>query len=486
MKKEKQRSQRKLSTVIDQKSVIQDLSAKRVGIERNVIEDSLYIPTIVLDFAKGKTYHVRTFGCQGNERDGETICGILETLGFTYSDDPKNADLVLLNTCAVRENAENTLYGNVGIIKNIKKTKPNMIFGVCGCIPQESDIIKDLLTKSPHIDLVFGTHNIQRLPYLLEQVLLSEKSIVEVLADRADVVENLPVKRAKSTRAFVNVMYGCDKFCTYCIVPYTRGKERSRELKDVMEEVNSLIKEGYKDVTLVGQNVNNYGFDIDLSFEALLEEVAKTGIERIRFTTSNPWNFSDAIIATMKKWPNIMPSVHLPAQSGSDAVLKKMNRGNTNEEYLSVFNKLKKEIPNVSVTCDIIVGFPGETQEDFEKTLALVDYCKYDNVFHFIYSPRQGTPASKFEDNEQMEVKQQRLYKLTEHVRQWAKWNNENYVGKTVKVLVEGPSAKDKNVLAGYTDTLKLVNFTGNAKPNDIVEVEIVSASINTLNGKQL
>lgn len=454
----------------------------------SVIERSLFqIPTEIKQLGQGKKYYLRTYGCQANERDSETIAGILEELMFTPVTVPEEADLVILNTCAVRKNAEDKVLGEMGSLKRLLKDNPDVIFGLCGCMAQEEEIVNLLLDKYRHVKLIFGTHNIHRLPELLYDVMLGGKRSVEVLSKEGEVIENLPVKRFGKHKAWVNIMYGCDKFCTYCIVPYTRGKERSRTMEDVLAEIRQLKEEGYKEVTLLGQNVNSYGKDlhIEKGFAALLEETAKIGIERIRFTTSHPWDFSDEMIDVIAKYDNIMPFIHLPVQSGDSDMLKIMGRRYTREEYLTLFHKIKDKVKGCAFSTDIIVGFPNETEEQFQQTLSLVDDCKFDNVFTFIYSPREGTPAAKMVDNVSLKEKQRRLAELNERWNIYANEKNMAYQGKIVKVLVDGVSKKNKEVYSGYTETNKLVNFTAtNVKPGDIVNVRITSCKTFSLDGE--
>ena len=407
-----------------------------------------------------KKYYVKTYGCQMNEHDSENIKAILEDMSFTETDDMESADLILLNTCAIRENAHNKVFGMVGRIKNLKEKNPNLIAGICGCMAQEEVVVNEILEKYNFLDIVFGTHNIHNLPNILYTAINKKDLEVEVLSIEGEVIENIPVKRDSKYKAWVNIMYGCDKFCTYCIVPYTRGKQRSREPKYIIDEVKELVEKGYQEVTLLGQNVNAYGKDLNINYDMsnLLEDVAKTGINRIRFVTSHPWDFNDSMIEVIKKYDNIMPYIHLPLQSGSDSILKLMGRRYTKKSYIELYNKLKKALPHSSITTDIIVGFPNETEEDFNETLDVVNTCKFDGAFTFIFSPRVGTPAAKMADNVTLEEKNQRLYKLNELVNKYSKEANDRYLNKIVPVLIEGTSEKDESMLMGYTDTMKLVN----------------------------
>ena len=408
----------------------------------------------------GKTYYIKTYGCQMNVHDSENIKAILEEMGFKESSSMEQADLILLNTCAIRENAHNKVFGMIGRLKHMKEDRPDLITGVCGCMAQEEIVVNEILNKFKFLDLVFGTHNIDELPEILNEAMHNNKTYVDVKSIEGDIIEDIPVKRDSKYKAWVNIMYGCDKFCTYCIVPYTRGKQRSRRFGDIIREVKSLKDSGYKEVTLLGQNVNAYGKDLGLEFDMgdLLEEVAKTGIERVRFVTSHPWDFTDKMIGVIGKYPNIMPYIHLPLQSGSDRILKLMGRRYTKKSYLELFNKIKKTIPNVSITTDIIVGFPGESEDDFLDTLDVVNTCKYDSAFTFIFSPREGTPAAKMKDETPLSIKEERLHRLNEIVNKYALEANQKYLGKVVPVLLENVSEKDDSMLAGYTDTMKLVN----------------------------
>ena len=433
-----------------------------------------------------KKYFIKTYGCQMNEHDSENIKAILEEMSFEYTDEMEDADLILLNTCAIRENAHNKVFGYLGRIKHLKETKPNIIVGLCGCMAQEEVVINEILEKYNWLDIVFGTHNIHALPDILLKALKNKKINVEVLSIEGDVVENIPVKRDSKYKAWVNIMYGCDKFCTYCIVPYTRGKQRSRLPEFIIEEVNKLVTDGYKEVTLLGQNVNAYGKDLDINYGManLLEDVTNTGIERIRFVTSHPWDFTDEMIEIIKKYDNIMPYIHLPLQSGSNNILKLMGRRYTKESYLKLFEKLKKTIPNVSITTDIIVGFPNETLDDFNETLEVVNKCKFDSAFTFIFSPREGTPAAKMNDSISLEEKNRRLYELNEVVNKYALENNMKYLNQTVKVLLEETSKKDENMLVGYTETMKLVNVKADKKYiGKIVDVKITDVKTWSMDG---
>ncbi len=421
--------------------------------------DKYNIPNTIKGIGKNKKYTILTYGCQMNVHDSENISGIMEELEYTKEENYEKADVIILNTCAIRENAHNKVIGILGRIKKLKEENPNIITIIGGCMPQEESVSNMLKDKYKWVDIVLGTHNIYDIPVLLDNIMKERKQNIEVYSIEGSIIENLPVKRDSKYKAWVNIQYGCDKFCSYCIVPYTRGKQRSRLPIDILKEVQELKDKGYKEVTLLGQNVNAYGKDLENKYTManLLEDVSKIGIDRIRFVTSHPWDFSSEMIDVIAKYDNIMPYIHLPIQSGSDNILKKMNRRYSTNEYKKLFYELKEKIPGVSITTDIIVGFPNETEEDFQKTIDIYNELKYDLAYTFIYSPREGTPASTMKDNVPKEVKEERLQRLNKVVNKYAKENNEKYLNKVVPVLIEGYSDKG-NKLMGYTDTMKLVN----------------------------
>ncbi len=469
--------------------LVPDLKEAKIRTKKeSIVKANEYIINNELkSLGKDKLYFLKTYGCQMNEHDSENIKAILEDMGFSETKDMEDADLILLNTCAIRENAHNKVFGYLGRAKNLKSRKPGVLVGICGCMAQEEVVVNKILSEYKWMDFVFGTHNIHKLPQVLEKSIKDHKLNVEVLSCEGDVIENIPVKRDSKSKAWINIMYGCDKFCTYCIVPYTRGSQRSRRKEYILEEVKDLIKDGYKEVTLLGQNVNAYGKDLDDNYymENLLEDVALTGIERIRFVTSHPWDFTDRMIDVIAKYDNIMPYIHLPLQSGSDRILKLMGRRYTKESYLELYNKLKKNIPNCSITTDIIVGFPGETEEDFNETLDVVNKCKYDGAYTFIFSPREGTPAAKMKDDVSLEEKEKRLYKLNELINKYSKENNDKYLNKTVKVLLEGVSEKGEDTLMGYTETMKLVNVKAEKEYiGTIQDVTITSVKTWSMDGE--
>ena len=435
---------------------------------------------------KGKKYFIKTYGCQMNVHDSEEIKKILENLGYTEIEDYEQADLIILNTCAIRENAHDKVFGFLGRCKHLKKTNKDLIIGLCGCMAQEENVVKEIREKHKYIDIVFGTHNMNELPDMLMN--FYGKQSINVYSKEGDVIEfgNL-YKRDSKITAWVNIMYGCDKFCTYCIGPYTRGKQRSRKSEDILKEVKELKEQGYKEITLLGQNVNAYGKDLEgeIEFSKLLEKVSDTGIERIRFVTSHPWDFTDKMIDVIASRENIMPYIHLPLQSGSNKILKLMGRRYTKEEYLELFNKIRNKVKNASITTDIIVAFPGETEEDFNDTLDVVNTCKYDGAFTFIYSPRENTPAAKMKNDLTEEEKEDRLHRLNELVNKYSKESNERMLNTIQKVLVTGVSEKDSNKVCGYTENMKLVNV---AAPMDtigqIINVKITDAKSFSLDGE--
>ena len=447
---------------------------------RNFSLDNQY-----LDLGKNKKFFLKTYGCQMNEHDSENIKGMLNMMQFTETEEMEEADLILLNTCSIRENAHNKAFGMLGRIKHLKETNPNIVVGLCGCMAQEEGVISEILQKYRFLNFVFGTHNLDDLPKLVDEGLKGSKLNIDVLSVEGDIVETMPVTRDSKYKAYINIIYGCDKFCTYCIVPYTRGKQRSRLKEDILKEVEELIQEGYQEITLLGQNVNAYGKDLYKDYELadLLLDISKLNIPRIRFITSHPWDFTDKLVNVIKENDNILNYVHLPVQSGSNKILKLMGRRYTKESYKELFDKLKS-IPNISITTDIIVGFPGETEEDFQDTLDIVNYCKYDSAFTFIYSPRENTPASKLEDNVTLEEKEQRLYRLNELVNKYSKEANTRILNKVENVLVEGESTKEGN-LFGYTETNKLVNFPGDKSLiGKILKVKIIDAKSFSLDGE--
>ena len=439
-------------------------------------------------FGKNKKYFVRTYGCQMNEHDSEKICGMLESVGYKSTDDIESADIVILNTCAIRENAHDKVFGFLGVLKHIKDTtNPNLLVGICGCMAQEEVVVNEILKKYRYVDFVCGTHNLDNLISIIENKIETNNQQIEVLSYEGDIVENIPVVRESEYSAWVDIIYGCDKFCTYCIVPYTRGSQRSRKKEAIIDEVKKLKEAGYKEITLLGQNVNAYGKDIydNYNLANLLADVSDTGIERIRFVTSHPWDFTEEMVDIIAERDNIMPYIHLPFQSGSNKILKLMNRRYTKEEYLKLYNSIREKVKGSSITTDIIVGFPGETEEDFEETLDLVNKCKFDGAFTFAFSPRENTPAALMKETVSEEVKMDRLHRLNEVVNKYSNEANKKMYGTIVKCLVVSLSDKDKDKVCGYTENMKLVNIKGDKSLiGKIVNVKITDTKSFSLDGE--
>lgn len=469
------------------KFIVPSLKDARKRLTKNTNHIHFKLDEKYLGIGDGKFYHLKTYGCQGNLADSEKISGILESVGYKKTDSDEKADLIIFNTCAIRENAENRVFGELGRIKSLKESNPQLIMGLCGCMAQEEKVVDLIKKKYPQVDIVFGTHNIHNLPEYLENCYSNQGRVFEVYSIEGDIVEDVPVRRDHNKKAWVNIMYGCDEFCTYCIVPYTRGKERSRLPEDIIKEVEQLANEGYIEITLLGQNVNAYGKDFtdrNYTFADLLKDLNNTNIKRIRFTTSHPRDLDDATIEAMARGGNIMPHLHLPVQSGSNEILKKMNRKYTKEEYLEKIEKLKKAIPSISITTDIIVAFPGESEEDFNETLDLVRKADFEGAYTFIFSPREGTPAAELEDNLSKEVKKERLLTLNKLINEGYAKGNIRFEGEIVEVLVEGFSDK-KDTLTGYTPNNKLVNFVGKEELiGTLVNVKIEKAFSWHLRGK--
>lgn len=464
--------------------------AKKRGKEEVKYHKDFAVSEDFKGMGNGRKFYIRTYGCQMNEHDTEVMAGIFMELGYEPTESVEDANVILLNTCAIRENAENKVFGELGHLKQLKMENPDLLLGVCGCMSQEESVVNKILKTYQHVDMIFGTHNIHRLPSILQEAYMSKEMVVEVWSKEGDVIENLPKVRRGNIKAWVNIMYGCDKFCTYCIVPYTRGKERSRRPEEIIQEVRKLAAAGYQEITLLGQNVNAYGKDFeDMKYGLgdLMEEIRKIDIPRIRFTTSHPRDFDDQLIDVLAKRGNLVEHIHLPVQSGSSNILKIMARKYDREQYLELVRRIKAAIPDVALTTDIIVGYPNETDEQFEDTLSLYKEVGYEAAFTFIYSPREGTPAAKMEDNVPMEVKKKRLQRLNDLVNEMSKKAMEKYEGQVVEVLVEGESKNNPDVLAGYTRKNKLVNFTGpKTVIGELVKVKITEAKTWSLNGEMV
>lgn len=464
--------------------------AKKRGKEEVKYHNDFSIPKEFRGMGEGRKFYIRTYGCQMNEHDTEVMAGIFLALGYEPTDNTEDANVILLNTCAIRENAENKVFGELGHLKHLKTEKPDLLIGVCGCMSQEESVVNKILKTYNQVDMIFGTHNIHRLPNILHDAYMSKEMVVEVWSKEGDVIENLPKVRRGKIKAWVNIMYGCDKFCTYCIVPFTRGKERSRRPEEIIQEVRHLAAQGYQEVTLLGQNVNAYGKDLeDMKYGLgdLMDELRKIDIPRIRFTTSHPRDFDDHLIEVLAKGGNLMDHIHLPVQSGSTDVLKIMARKYTREQYLELVSKIKAAIPNVALTTDIIVGYPNETDEQFEETMSLYREVGYELAYTFIYSPREGTPAAKMQDNVPLEVKKERLQRLNALVNELSAEAMKKYKGQIVEVLVEGESKNNPDVLAGYTSRNKLVNFAApKSAIGKIVKVRITDTKTWSLNGEMV
>ncbi|MFS0875454.1 tRNA (N6-isopentenyl adenosine(37)-C2)-methylthiotransferase MiaB [Solibacillus isronensis] len=462
--------------------------AKKRGKEEVKYHKDFDIEEKYLGMGQDRKFYIRTYGCQMNEHDTEVMAGIFMQLGYTPTEMIEEADVVLLNTCAIRENAENKVFGELGFLLKYKRKNPEMLIGVCGCMSQEESVVNKILKQYQHVDMVFGTHNIHRLPNILHDAYMSKEMVVEVWSKEGDVIENLPKKRIGSIKAWVNIMYGCDKFCTYCIVPYTRGKERSRRPEEIIQEVRELAAQGYKEIMLLGQNVNAYGKDFDdieYRLGDLMDELRKIDIPRIRFTTSHPRDFDDHLIEVLAKGGNLVDHIHLPVQSGSNEILKIMARKYTREHFLQLVDKIKAVIPGVTLTTDIIVGYPNETEEQFQETLDLYRQVGFDMAFTYIYSPREGTPAAKMVDNVTEEEKKDRLHRLNAIVGEYSAKELKDLEGQTVEVLVEGSSKRRDDVLAGYTRKNRLVNFKADPKYiGKLVNVKILEAKSYSLMGE--
>ena len=436
---------------------------------------------------KNKMYYILTMGCQLNENDSEKLIGIMEEMGYTKSDDIKNADLYVINTCCVRENAEEKLFGKLGELKKIKENK-NIVIAIGGCMMQEEHITEKIKKSYPFVDVVFGTHTLHKFPEDLYTAITKNKKVKDVIDIDGEIYEGLPVKRSSNKQASVIIMYGCNNFCSYCIVPYVRGRERSRKPEDILNEIKELAKEGYREITLLGQNVNSYKGGENYNFANLLEDVDKIeGIEVIRFVSPHPKDFTDDVIDVISKSKKISRLIHVPLQSGSTNVLKEMNRKYTKEQYLDLIKRIRNKIPDVVFSTDIIVGFPGETEEDFEDTIDVVKQVNFEQIFMFIYSRRVGTRADKMENQIPEEIKHKRFDRLKQVFEESVEENNKKYIGTTQKILVEGYSKNNQDMLTGRTDTNKVVIFEGPEKLiGKIINIKIISEHKWYLKGEVL
>lgn len=433
--------------------------------------------------------NTETYGCQQNENDTERIRGILKEAGYEFCDRADDADLVIYNTCAVRENAEDRVYGRLGILRHIKETRPELVIGLCGCMVQQEGMAEKLLKVHNHIDLIFGTHALYKLPELLLATLESKKTVTDTKNSDGSICEDLPILRDEKNKAWVSIMYGCNNFCSYCIVPYVRGRERSRAPEHILAEIKELVKSGVSEICLLGQNVNSYGKDLkeNCDFSDLLRMVNNIeGVKRIRFMTSHPKDFGEKLIRTMTECEKVCHQLHLPFQAGNNRVLSEMNRKYTKEEYIKKIEMVKAAIPDIALSTDVIVGFPTETNADFEDTLDVLKKVEFDTIFSFIYSRREGTPAAKMDfvlTNEEIHKNFDRLLEVQNAI---SKRKNEAYVGKTYSVLVDGVSKNNEKMLSGRTDTGKIVNFEGDkALAGQYVDVKITEAHTWSLNGER-
>lgn len=443
-----------------------------------------------INAGKNLKFTIFTMGCQLNENDSEKLCGMLEEMNYTKTDNISESDFIIFNTCCVRENAEDKLFGKLGEVKKIKEQKGTII-AICGCMMQEKHIVEKIKKSYPFVDILFGTHTMHKLPEDLYTVICNRTKIQDILDIDGEIIEGLPIKRNDNIKASVTIMNGCNNFCSYCIVPYVRGRERSRNPEDIINEIENLAKEGYKEITLLGQNVNSYKGNGNLGitkFSELLRAVNKIeGIERIRFISPHPKDFSDDVIEAIRDCEKVCKIIHLPLQSGNTEILKKMNRKYTKEQYLELVEKMKTKIPGLALSTDIIVGFPGETDENFEDTLDVVSKVHYEQVYMFIYSRRVGTPGDKMENQVPEPEKHTRFDKLKALVESQIDENNKKYVGTVQKVLVEGKSKTNENMLTGRTDTNKVVNFEGNENLiGNIINLKIISEHMWYLKGEIL
>lgn len=428
------------------------------------------------------TFCVTTFGCQMNARDSEKLVGILEQIGYVEETEEEKADFVIYNTCTVRENANLRVYGRLGQLKRVKKTNPHMMIGLCGCMMQEPQVVEKLKKSYRFVDIIFGTHNIYKFAELIAKRFESDEMVIDIWKDTDKIVEDLPSERKFSFKSGVNIMFGCNNFCSYCIVPYVRGRERSRNPKDIIREIERLVADGVVEVMLLGQNVNSYGKNLEhpMTFAHLLQEIEKIeGLERIRFMTSHPKDLSDELIEVMKHSKKICKHLHLPVQSGSSRILEKMNRRYTKEKYLDLVEKIKTAVPDISLTTDIIVGFPGETEEDFQETLDVVRKVRYDSAFTFIYSKRTGTPAAAMEDQVPEDVVKDRFNRLLKEVQEISAEVCKVHTGTVQKALVESVNDHDSHLVTGRLSNNILVHFPGTS---DLIG-KIVDVSLDECKG---
>lgn len=471
------------------------MERKNVIVPESEIKEQQKYSKKVLEYyeSKGKTPKalIETYGCQQNENDSERIKGMLAVMGFDFTDNEDEADFILFNTCAVREGAEMRVLGNIGALKRICAKRPELIVGICGCMMQQESMSKRIKSKFKHVSVVFGTHSLYTFPEIMYRAVCEKERVIHRIESEGRLAEDIPVHREKSASAWVSIMYGCNNFCSYCIVPYVRGRERSREPEDVIKEIEKLAKEGVKEITLLGQNVNSYGKDLerDIDFSDLLLMADKVdGIKRIRFVTSHPKDMTEKLIATLPKVTKLCKQIHLPFQAGSNRILKEMNRGYTKERYLELAEKIRQVMPDASFTTDIIVGFPGETEEDFYETIDVIKKVRFDSVFSFIYSKRNGTPAAKMENQVPDEIKHKHFDILLDVQNAISREINETYYEKVEEIMVEGLSKNNDEMMCGRTSGGKIVNFPkdDNLKNGDFINVKITKISTWSLMGERV
>ncbi|WP_423738969.1 tRNA (N6-isopentenyl adenosine(37)-C2)-methylthiotransferase MiaB [Clostridium gasigenes] len=437
---------------------------------------------------KNNLFFIQTYGCQMNEEDSEKISGMLKRIGYSSTEVKEEAGIIIYNTCCIRENAETKVFGNLGHLKALKRKNPDLIIAICGCMMQQEGMVDKILNNFPFVNIIFGTHNAFKFPEYLNRVKTEGIQVKEIFNKETEIVEGIPIDRKSEVKAFVTIMYGCNNFCTYCVVPYVRGRERSRTPKDIVKEIEGLISKGYKEITLLGQNVNSYGkgLDEEITFAMLLRKINEVpGIERIRFMTPHPKDLTEDVILAIRDCDKVCEQIHLPVQSGSNRILKKMNRNYTRENYIELIKKIRKEIPGVTITTDLIIGFPGETEEDFEDTLNLAKEIQYSLAFTYLYSRRNNTPADIMLNQVADNIKHERFNKLVDVINKGVISQNKTYEGQTVEVLVEGSSKNDLTMLTGRTRNGKLVNFKGqNIKSGDLVLIKIIRAQPFSLIGE--
>lgn len=471
------------------KRITQKVSAEEIARQYKYIETvKQYNHDKILESSKPMRYYIETFGCQMNENDSERLSGMLSEMGYSECFDRKESDLILFNTCCVRENAEQKVYGHLGALKKLKELNPDLVIATCGCMMQQHEVVEHIKKTYKHVNIIFGTHNLYKFPELLHTVLETGKPVIDVWESTGSIAENMPISRKDNLKAWVTIMYGCNNFCSYCIVPYVRGRERSRSIEEIKNEVKKLAEEGCREITLLGQNVNSYGKDLEggFTFAGLLRELNEIdGIDRIRFMTSHPKDLSDDLIYAMRDCSKVCGHLHLPVQAGSSKILEDMNRKYSKEQYLELVYKVRKHIPGIALSTDIIVGFPGETEEDFSETLDVVSKARFDMAYTFLYSKRTGTPAAKNPDQVPEEVKKERFDRLVELQNTISREINDELLGKELEVLVEGLSKSSKTTYTGRTKENKIVNFKGSPElVGKLVKIKIDTVRSWSLLGK--